>query len=157
VDELQILEQMLQEFLSGMQEALQSGERFSEEFQDQAAQYLTVLTTQIDRLMGQGAPPIPIDLDKSMDSSVIEAFKYDPKRNKLFVQFKGKYPNAQGSIYAYDNAPQEIFELFRRGAIPAKTKGSNRWGQWWQGKVPSMGSSMNVLLKGLGLPYQRLT
>jgi hypothetical protein len=156
VDELQQLEQLLNELLSGIQEVMQSGETLSDEFQGTIAQELTYLTTRIDELRAQQTPAIP-PLDKSMDSSVIEAFKYDPKRNKLFVQFKGKYPNAEGHIYSYDNTPPEIFELFRRGAIPAKTKGFNRWGQWWRGKVPSMGSSMNVLLKGLGLPYQRLT
>lgn len=156
--ELQSLESLLTELLGAIGEVIESGEVLTDEFQGLLANELEYLTTRIDDLKKQEAisgqiPP----LDDAMPSSVINAFKYDPKRSKLFVQFKGKFPNSKGSIYVYDNAPKEIFELFQRGAIPAKTDGKNRWGQWWKGKVPSMGSSMNVLLKGMGLPYTKLT
>lgn len=154
MDELQNFENLLQTLLSGIQETIQSGEILTDEFQGQLAQELVYLTSRIDELKAtiQSIPP----LDKSMDSSVIEAFKYDKKGN-LLVQFKGKWPNAKGSIYSYGGVPPEIFYLFRKGSVPARTDGRNRFGQWWKGKTPSMGSSMNVLLKGLGLPYIRLT
>lgn len=155
MDELQTLQQLLSEFLSGLQDYLQSGQKLSSAFQSQASEYLNMLTSRIDELT-QVQPTIP-PLDKSMDSSVINAFKFDDKNGNLLVQFKGRWPNDEGNIYSYGGVPKEIFELFRRGAIPAKTDGRNLFGKWWRGKIPSMGSSMNVLLKGLGLPYQKLT
>ena len=81
----------------------------------------------------------------------------DPKNGNLLVQYKGKYPNEEGSIYSYQGVDPQIFELFRNGSIPARTNGANQWGSWWKTKVPSAGASMNVLLKGLGIPYTKLT
>lgn len=156
MDELQNLEQLLNELLSGIGSVIQSGEELSDDFQGVLAQELDYLTSRIDELRASQTPTIP-PLDKSMDSSVINAFKYDPKNGNLLVQFKGKFPNEEGSIYSYGGVPPQMFNLFRRGAIPAKTDGSNRWGSWWKGKSPSMGSSMNVLLKQAGFPYQRIT
>lgn len=159
MDELETLEQLLQEFLSGIQEVLQSGETLSEAFQGQASEYLNMLTSRIDEVIierGTQATEIP-PLKKAIPSSVINAFKYDDKSGNLLVQFKGKYPNEEGSVYSYGGVPKDIFELFRRGAIPAKTDGANKWGAWWKGKSPSAGSSMNVLLKGMGYPYKKLS
>ena len=155
---LKTLQGALNRILESVKGLISSGKQISSEVMTAAAAEIRRLTQGIQAIQAgtPQAPPIP-PLDKSMDSSVINAFKFDPKKNKLFVQFKGKYPTANGSIYSYDNVPNEIFDLFRKGAIPAKTKGSNRWGQWWKGKHPSMGSSMNVLLKGMGLPYQKLS
>lgn len=156
MDELQKLEQLLNQLLGTIQSVVQSGEILSDEFQGVLAQELQYLTSRIDELKSAEVPILP-PLEKSMPSSVINAFKFDPKRGNLLVQFKGKWPTEEGPIYSYENASPQIFNLFKRGAIPAKTDGSNRWSSWWKGKNPSMGSSMNVLLKGLGLPYQKLT
>ena len=156
MDELQQLEQLLNQLLSGIQETIQSGEILSDEFQGMLAQELGYLTNRIDEIKSAEIPVLP-PLEKAMPSSVINAFKYDPKKGNLLVQFKGKFPNEEGPIYSYENASPQIFNLFKRGAIPAKTDGLNRWGSWFKGKNPSMGSSMNVLLKGLGLPYTKLT
>ena len=157
VDELQNLERLLNELLSGIHEVIQSGEILSDEIQGMIAEELGYLTKRIDELKSAQVPVLP-PLDKSpIDSSVINAFKYDPKQGNLLVQFKGKFPNEEGPIYSYENASPQIFNLFKRGAIPAKTDGANRWGSWFKGKNPSMGSSMNVLLKGLNLPYTKLT
>ena len=153
---MQSLETALGDILKGIQDTMQSGEILSDEFQGQLAQTITALTTRIDELRGQTVPPIP-PLEKSIPSSVINAFKYDPKNGKLLVQFKGKFPNEEGSIYSYGGVPPQVFDLFRRGAIPAKSNGKNAWGTWWRGKAPSAGSSMNVLLKSLGFPYQKIT
>ena len=156
MDELQNLEQLLQELLGAIQAVVQSGEDLSDELQGVIAEELTYLTSRIDEIKAAQTPSIP-PLDQSMDSSVINAFKFDPKNGNLLVQFKGKWPTAEGSVYSYGGVPKEIFELFRRGAIPAKTKGKNKFGKWWAGKSPSMGSSMNVLLKQMGFPFQKLT
>ena len=154
--EIEKLQNLLNQLLNGIQIVVQSGEQISDEFQGQLAEELQFLTSRIDELKQEQVPIVP-DLDKSMDSSVINAFKFDPKNGNLLVQFKGKFPNEAGSVYSYGGVGPQIFELFKRGAIPAKTRGKNQWGSWWEGKSPSMGSSMNVLLKQMGLPVTKLT
>jgi len=157
VNELQELESILDELLAGIGAVLESGEVLSIDFQTAIAQELSFLTDRIDTLKqqaaNQGVPP----LDPSYPSSVINAFKYDPKNQKLFVQFKGKWPNEEGNIYSYDGVPPQIANIFSSGAVPAKTQGKNAWGEWYIGKNPSMGASMNVLLKEAGFPYKKLS
>jgi hypothetical protein len=58
--EIEELEDLLDAILRGMQEALQSGEVLTEEFQLQVAQEINLLTQEIDQLHSQqqqGAPP----------------------------------------------------------------------------------------------------
>lgn len=160
--ELQALEELLDQLLRGIQDILQSGEILTDEFQGILAQELDVTTTRIDQLRGEvnALPSIPTqepDLNPAMPSSNIGAFGYDEDNGRLLVQFLGQYPNKQGPIYAYGGVPRQIFDLFRRGAVPARTDGKNRWGKWWKGKVPSAGASMYTLIKEAGYPYQRLS
>ena len=91
-----------------------------------------------------------------MPSSNINSFGYDEDTGRLLVKFQGDYPQENGPIYAYGGVPKQIFDLFRRGAVPARTHGQNRWGRWWEGKVPSMGASLYTLIREGGYPYQRL-
>jgi hypothetical protein len=95
-------------------------------------------------------------IETGMPSSNIEGFAYDDKSGRLLVRFLGKHPNRNGPIYSYDQVPPNIFEIFRRGAIPAKTNGRNKWGQWWQGKYPSMGAAMYHLIRAGNYPYRRV-
>jgi hypothetical protein len=95
-------------------------------------------------------------IEPGMASSNVEGFAYDPKTNRMMVRFLGKHPNRNGPIYAYENVPPVIFELFRKGAVPARTDGQNKWGKWWKGKTPSMGASLFTLIKNGGYSYQRL-
>ena len=157
MNELETLENMLDELLSALQEVLSSGETLTDDFQLVLAEELQYLTGRIDELRAQAQTPKVPDLDEAMPSSNVSAFRYDPKKQKLFVQFLGKHSNRQGSVYSYDGVPPQIYDLFRRGAIPARTKGQNRWGKWWKGKVPSMGASLYTLLRGAGYPYQRVS
>lgn len=157
--ELQLLEQLLDELLRGIQDALQAGEILSDEFQGMLAQELDATTNRIDQLRAQiggggiQAPPIPL----GMPSSNVAGSQYDPESGRMFVQFLGKHPNRQGQVYSYDGVPPVVAELIQSGAIPARTDGQNKWGKWWKGKVPSAGASVFTLLKQTGLPYQRLT
>ena len=158
MNEIQALEQLLSELLNGIQEVIASGEILSDEFQGTLAQELNYLTTRIDELRSQGGSITPQpELQEAMPSSNISAFRYDEKTGKLLVQFLGKHPNRNGSIYAYENVPKVIYDLFEKGAIPARTNGRNRWGNWFKGKVPSMGASMYTLLKNGPYPYQRIS
>ena len=92
-----------------------------------------------------------------MESSNINSFGYDEKNGRLMVKFQGDYPQENGPVYAYDGVPKNIFELFRQGAVPARTDGKNAWGEWWKGKVPSLGASMFTLIKNGGYPYRRVS
>jgi hypothetical protein len=106
-----------------------------------------------------GLPPnVPQEsLTQAMPSSNVEGFAYDDKTGKLLVRFLGKYPNRNGPIYGYEGVPKQIFDLFQKGAVPARTNGKNKWGAWWKGKVPSIGASLYTLLKTQNYPYQRLS
>lgn len=161
--QIQELENLLDAILAGVQEVLQSGEVLSSELQNLIADEITFLTDEIDTLYLEQSnitppttPPQP-NLEQAMPSSNIESFGYDDKTGRLLVRFLGEYPNRNGPIYGYEGVPKQIFELFRNGAVPARTDGRNRWGRWWKGKVPSMGASMFTLIKNGGYPYQRLS
>jgi KTSC domain len=109
--------------------------------------------SDVERLTGGGT----INLPESGPSSNIESFGYDEKNGNLMVRFLGDHPNRNGPIYSYQGVPKQIFDLFRIGAVPARTDGQNEWGEWWKGKVPSLGASLHTLIKGGGYPYQRLS
>ena len=85
-----------------------------------------------------------------IQSSNVWGFNYDQNSNKLLVKFN------EGGIYEYNNVPRHIFELFRRGAVPAKTEGQNNYGKWWKGKEPSIGAALAELIKKGGYPYQKV-
>jgi hypothetical protein len=97
------------------------------------------------------------ELSSPMQSSNVHSFGYDDKTGRLLVKFQGDYPQENGPIYGYSGVPKNIFNLFRQGAIPARTTGKNAWGRWWKGKNPSLGSSLYTLVKNGGYQYQKLS
>lgn len=113
---------------------------------------------QLQRVIGQLSQSIPPSAPAEQDSipkadlnsSNIYGFSYDPKTKSLYVRFQG------GNVYGYEGVPPQIFRVFQAGAIPAKTDGKNEYGQWWQGKKPSLGASFYELIKKGGYPYQKL-
>ncbi len=156
---LQQFEGLLSELLQALQMTMQSGEELPDELQGQIAQTLELLYNRIESLRAvapSSTSPQSPPLESSMPSSNVEGFAYDDKNKKLYVRFLGKHPNPNGPVYSYDNVPPMIFELFRKGAVPARTDGKNKWGKWWKGKVPSMGASVYTLLRLGGFPYQRI-
>lgn len=159
-EEIALLEDLIDQLLKGIQDVIQSGEILSDEFQGMLAEELDFTTQRIDQLRSQEIPSIPTpepQLGQSMPSSNISKFGYDEKNGRLLVQFLGKYPDPNGSVYAYGGVPKQIFDLFRMGAVPARTEGKNRWGKWWKGKTPSMGASLYTLIKTANYPYQKLS
>ncbi len=160
MNDLQTLKSTLAEFLNAIQQVLQSGERLSDNFQGQIAQFIGSIFDRIQQLESEQGPPSaptpPLE-PNPIGSSNVNSFGYDEKTGRLMVKFQGDYPQQNGPVYAYEGVPKAIFELFKRGAVPARTDGKNAWGKWWKGKVPSLGASMFTLIKGGGYPYQRMT
>ena len=183
MNELNQLETLLDELLAGIQEALQSGEILSDEFQGLIAQELEATTQRIDELRAEisqnpeqaeeeptpepisptppPTPPtggnIPPLNPAPHESSNINAFRYDPQTGKLFVKFQGKHPQQNGPVYSYEGVPNYIYDIFRRGAVAPKTSGRNAWHTWKAGVTPSHGASMYALIRGGGYPYQRVS
>lgn len=89
--------------------------------------------------------------ETDLQSSNIWGYKYNPRNKRLQIRFN------DGAIYGYDNVPQPIFDIFKSGAVPAKTDGQNRYGSWWRGKIPSMGAAFYQMIRLGGYPYQRLS
>lgn len=162
--DLQTLEDLLDELLNGIQDVIQSGEVLSDEFQGILAQELQYLTSAIDELQQQNpveqlSPTIakPKIEPAGYPSAQINGFNYDPQSKQLLVKFQGDYPQENGPVYSYSDVPDHIFKLFSRGAVAPKTSGKNAWHEWKQGLAPSLGASMNALIKGGGYAYQRLS
>ena len=156
MDEIQNLEQLLQELLNGIQDVLQSGEVLTDEFQGMIAEELMYLTGRIDELRAE-IPAIPPLDPAPFDSAVVNSFKYNPKSGDLFVKFQDKFPGTNGNQYVYKGVEPFIFDIFRRGAVSPKTTGSNAWHSWKKGQSPSLGASLNSLLKSGGYAFQKLT
>lgn len=162
MDELQELEQLLKELVQAIQQVIQSGEVLSDEFQGQLAKTLGLLVDRIDQLQSQDAveglqPQQPHELQPGpFPSSNVNSFKYDPRNQNLFVKFHGKDSADSGPIYSYENVPPFIFDVFRRGAVAPRTSGKNKYHQWYEGVTPSLGASMNALIKSGGYAYKRL-
>ena len=111
------------------------------------------LDKQITVPAGEVADGIP---KSDIQSSNIYGFSYNPRNQKLYVKFNGKDSMTDGPVYEYEGVPAQIFKMFKNGAVPAKTSGSNKWGQWWQGKQPSLGASLFGLIKQGAYPYQKV-
>lgn len=123
------------------------------------AELLNAASERLSKTQGdlEGLQPNQQQIESGMPSSNVEGFAYDDKTNRLLVRFLGEHPNRNGPVYAYEGVPKNIFELFQRGAVPARTDGRNRWGRWWKGKSPSIGASLYTLIKNQNFPYQRLS
>ncbi len=152
------LKALLSKIVQGIMQVMQSGEVLSDELQGLLAQTIAEILNRIEQ--AQAIPtteaPISKEINPAMPSSNVEGSAYDDKSGKLYVRFVGKHPNRNGPIYEYEGVPKVIFNLFRQGAVPARTDGRNKWGEWWKGKVPSMGASVYTLLRLGGYPYQKV-
>ena len=162
-------EERIQEIKNAIQEMVQlifqSGEQITPELELLVSQALEHAANRIIQLRTEESPvegmtpisPTEPPLNESMPSSNIHSFGYDPENERLLVKFQGQYPQENGPVYGYGGVPENIFELFKKGAIPARTDGKNKWGKWWKGKVPSLGASLYTLIKNGGYPYQKLS
>ena len=159
---IQQLEDILDTILQAVEEILYNGEELPDDLQNMVAEEILLLTQEIEELYAEeGAAeqlqPVP-ELDQGpFPSSNINSFKYDPKNQQLWVKFHGKDTANSGLTYTYQNVPEFIFDVFRRGAVGPKTSGRNRYHTWHRGVTPSLGAAMSALIKAGGYPYQRLS
>ncbi len=158
------IEALLQELLNGIQEVIQSGEMLTDEFQLILAKELEYLTSEIDRLRAENpveslTPETTVpQLDQGpFPSSNINSFKYNPNTKQLFVKFHGKDSADSGPVYGYQNVPKNIYDVFSAGRVGPKTSGQNQYHKWIKGVTPSLGASLNALIKEGGYPYQRMS
>lgn len=168
---LRDLERLLAELMQVAQEVLQSGEQLDDAFLSELADEIEATQAHIGQMRAQQTPeqqlteiaaknsviPQVPPLESSMPSSNVNSFAYDPDKQQLYVKFQGDYPLENGPVYKYGGVPEQIFDLFRQGAMPARTEGSNAWGEWWEGKQPSLGASFYSLINEAGFPYERLS
>ena len=134
------------------------GKPLSEDLKLLLTQVMEHVANRIQQLRNQENLPVqPIQLEKAQHPSAqINAFNYDPKSKQLHVKFQGDYPQENGPQYVYDNVPENIAKLFMRGAVAPKTSGRNPWHEWKKGMAPSLGASMNALIKMGGYKYQKV-
>lgn len=182
---VQQLEQLLNELLLEIEKVLQSDEDLDDEFQDELAKTLSFLVDRISQekerqleieeieeeqaeVANEVSPPAPPGVPPTggevpplepapNESSNINAFRYDPKNEQLYVKFQGKYPSQNGPVYSYQGVPPYIFDVFRRGSVAPKTSGRNAWHRWKEGVTPSHGAAMYALIKQGGFPYHRIS
>lgn len=125
---------------------------------EHTASRIEELRAQEESIGSGNFPPIEPPIEPAPHaSSNINSFGYDEDTGELLVKFQGDYPQQNGPIYKYGGVPKVIFDLFQKGAVPARTDGKNKWGKWWRGKVPSLGASMYTLIKQAGYPYQKIS
>jgi hypothetical protein len=156
MDDINQLQQLLQELMQAADEVLSSGEEIPDEFMDELSNEIEATQSRIQALGTPAKQPMP-EMEHAMPSSNINSFSYDPKKEELYVKFQGDYPFQNGSMYKYGGIPPYVADAFKQGAASAKTEGENDWGQWWEGKNPSMGAALNQLIKGGGFPYSRIS
>lgn len=91
--------------------------------------------------------------NSNIPSSNVAGMKYNPKSQELFVKF---HSDGVEPIYQYDKVPPYVFQMLQHGNAFAKTKGKNKWGEWWPMKTPSLGAAVNQYLKKGGYAYQKI-
>lgn len=141
--------------IDALENVLESGEELPEEVMNELAEIFTLYAQDLMRPPAAPTPVSPIPASEH-ESSNVNGFRYDPDTQQLLVQFHGPYPKAEGPIYSYGGVPKFIFEVLARGAIGPKTSGRNRYHEWIRGVTPSLGGTLNALIKAGGFPYQKV-
>lgn len=161
----QQIESWLDSALDIYEELITSGEELSEEEELALFETIQFLFSELVRLDQEQPAPAPAPStppaqqplpSAEYPSAQINAFRYDPKTQRLLVKFHGRDSAESGPTYAYEGVPENIFDTFRRGAIAPRTTGKNRYHAWFRGVTPSLGASMNQLIKNGGYPYSRV-
>lgn len=153
----------MDEVIDLLQQLMQQAGELSDELSDEEMAEITRIFEEAIALIEEGnaqavSPTSIPEIPKSeFPSSNVNGYRYDPDTGELLVQFHGQYPDADGEIYSYKNVPKYIYDVFSQGAIGPKTSGSNAYHTWKKGVAPSLGASLNALLKAGGFEYQRIS
>lgn len=163
-------EQKINELKNALKEVVEMiisrNEPLSQELELKLAQVMEHVANRIQQLRkeeqnpveGLTAPITPNQLEPGpYPSSNINAFKYDYPSKKLLVKFQGKDVADDGPIYSYEGIQPFIYDTFRKGAVPPKTSGKNKWHTWKKGSMPSLGAAMYNLIRNGGYSYQRIS
>ena len=165
MNEVQNLITLRDELITALEIILSSGEELSDELQGMIAQELEWLTNRIDELSNETpadglsptrAPTVPELEPGPFPSSNINSFKYNPDDGELFIKFHGKDTANSGPTYRYEGVPQNIYNVFRRGAVGPRTSGKNKYHTWHRNILPSLGAAAYQLIREGGYPYQRI-
>jgi len=150
-----------------MQMVADRGEPLSPEIKQLLGQVIEHITNRILEIRQQEIgqqegnveppPQAPLKMQRGMPSAQVHSFDYDPENQDLYVRFQDRFPAQNGPVYKYAGVPEDVFSIFRRGAVPPRTTGSNKWHAWKKGVMPSLGAALNALIKGGGYDYQRVT
>ena len=164
-EELELIKEAIREILADLQEMMQEGEILSDELQDSVANLLDRAAARIVELQKELSqepvealtPQVP-QLDQGpFPSSNVNSFKYNPKTGQLFVKFHGAESAESGPTYSYKGVPKNTYDIFAQGRVAPKTSGQNQYHRWIKGVTPSLGASLNALIKNGGFSYQRVS
>ncbi len=152
----------MDEIINLLQSLMQQAAELADELTDEEmAQVLKIFQDAIEMVQGEGAITTPKPIGEipasEYPSSNVNGFMYNPDSGELLVQFHGPYPLAEGSVYSYGGVPKFIYDILEKGAIGPKTSGKNRYHEWIRGVTPSLGGTLNALVKAGGFPYTRLS
>lgn len=150
--ELQYLAQLLDELLAGIQEAIQSGENLSDEFQGMLAQELEATTSRMDELTreineGQSQQP-PNNITPSNDAQLL--WMLSGQQEQAFISYLREFPsNETQSLLANPTLLSQTIEQLTRMLPPgeqpvvdgiphADLQSSNIWGSQYDPKTGKM-------------------
>lgn len=84
-----------------------------------------------------------------VDSSNVDRVMYDDVTKQMTIKFN------EGSIYTYKDVPISLFEDIIDGNGTCISEGSNKWGDWFIGKSPSVGAAVYQRLVEKSWPFER--
>lgn len=155
-----MLEEAIQLIQMLTQQILEHQDEFTDEELEEMYSVLDRATefvmSKIEREETPIEPTSPQVPKGAFPSSNVEGMKFDPETGTMLVQFHGPYPQAKGPIYQYGNVPKFLFDIIQRGAIGPQTSGQNAYHKWIKGVTPSLGGTVNAILKKGNFPYQKV-
>src|SRR5665213_3388586 len=143
--EIEELERMIDEVLALLDEALSIPSIPTERIEE-LLEALEYLNHEIELLEGGAETDFPTDKGQ-FPSSNVNGYAWNPKTGKMLVQFHGKYPQAEGPTYEYDDVDQNTFNIINKGQVAPRTSGKNGFHEWRKNLAPSHGASVYALLR----------
>jgi hypothetical protein len=85
----------------------------------------------------------------NIKSSNVKKIMYEDETKEMTIQFQDK------SIYTYFEVPFDLFLDVSGGNAVCITSGENKYGRWWIGKSPSVGSAVHKFLVKKQIKYKK--